>query len=68
MRKSESLSVSVAAGQDGVVDRYPDVYNLLSHVDQLEPEDVFQVTNYHNQVLDDVRLLSRRSVFEIRLL
>ena len=43
MKKCNSLHQS---GADGVIDRYPDVFNLLSHVDDLEPEDLFQVSTY----------------------
>ena len=42
MKKCNSLHQS---GADGVIDRYPDVFNLLSHVDDLEPEDLFQVSS-----------------------
>ena len=46
MKKCNSLHQSGAVGADGVIDRYPDVFNLLSHVDDLEPEDLFQVSFY----------------------
>jgi hypothetical protein len=43
MKKHDSLSTNiVVVGNE--VDRYPDVFNLLSHVDDLEPEDLFQVS------------------------
>ena len=42
--KKNNLTTNFSSvGLDGVVDRYPDVFNLLSHVDDLEPEDLFQV-------------------------
>jgi hypothetical protein len=43
MKKNDSLTVGANVAPDGSVDRYPDVFNLLSHVDDLEPEDLFQV-------------------------
>ena len=42
MKKHDSLSTNVVVGNE--VDRYTDVFNLLSHVDDLEPEDLFQVS------------------------
>ncbi len=42
MNKHDSLSTNAVVGNE--VDRYPDVFNLLSHVDDLEPEDLFQVS------------------------
>ena len=43
MKKNDSLAVGVNVAADGAVDRYPDVFNLVSHADDLEPEDLFQV-------------------------
>ena len=43
MKKNDSLAVGVNVAADGTVDRYPDVFNLVSHADDLEPEDLFQV-------------------------
>ena len=45
MKKCNSLHQSGAAGANEAIDRYPDVFNLLSHVDDLEPEDLFQVSS-----------------------
>jgi len=60
MKKNDTLTVGANVAPDGSVDRYPDVFNLLSHVDDLEPEDLFQVKP--DQVLSKNSKLDRFTI------